>query len=247
VRPHGIFAFSPTNIWFADADVFWWNGQSQLLQVHQVVNTVLSAGQYVDKLWGSSPSDIYAVGINGAIAHYDGLRWRRVESGTGVDIRDVWGGISSNGSVEIIAVASYGVQVPQAKALIRIEAGSARLILDEGLPMDLTSVWFVPGRKYLVGGAGLYYSLRLGDRWRQDSSDVLHHVSRISATGWNDMVVSGSFGYLSHFNGWSWKRYSDEGFPTIDGVIGARVEQRLLLAVGWLVNGKAVAVRGQRH
>jgi len=91
VRPHGIFAFSQTNIWFADADVFWWDGQSQLLRVHQVVNTVLSAGQYVDKLWGSSPSDIYAVGINGAIAHYDGARWRRFESGTQLSVYDVFG------------------------------------------------------------------------------------------------------------------------------------------------------------
>ena len=42
-------------------------------------------------IWGSSPSDIYAVGTRGVIIHYDGSSWNEMDSGTENDLLAVWG------------------------------------------------------------------------------------------------------------------------------------------------------------
>jgi hypothetical protein len=42
-------------------------------------------------IWGSSASDVFAVGDAGTILHYDGNRWTPMTSGTSVDLADVWG------------------------------------------------------------------------------------------------------------------------------------------------------------
>ena len=42
-------------------------------------------------IWGSSPSDIFAVGTGGAILHYDGSAWASMASPTAVILGGVWG------------------------------------------------------------------------------------------------------------------------------------------------------------
>jgi len=240
----GIFAFSPNDIWLVSGDAIHGNGRTwtnydvRLLTGNDLVS--------VDKAWGSSSSNMYFVGWNGTIIHYDGVRWRRIESGTNVDFVDIWGE-RFDGASEIVAVASYGIQVPQARAVVKIEPSAVSAVRDDGLPLDITSVWFMPRRKYFIGGAGFYQTRRLGQSWIQDTTEIVYHVSRISARGWNDIVTSGSFGRLSHFNGWSWRHYAGVELPYIHGAIGARMGKHLIIAVGWLVQGKAIAVRGWRQ
>ena len=45
----------------------------------------------MNKIWGSSSNDLYVVGNNGKIAHYNGTSWQRIESGTTLNINDIWG------------------------------------------------------------------------------------------------------------------------------------------------------------
>jgi hypothetical protein len=42
-------------------------------------------------IWGSSPTDVYAVGYNGVIEHYDGVSWAAQPSGTIEALYGVWG------------------------------------------------------------------------------------------------------------------------------------------------------------
>jgi len=41
-------------------------------------------------IWCFSPWDIYAVGTNGVILHYDGNKWMPVETPANVDLTDIW-------------------------------------------------------------------------------------------------------------------------------------------------------------
>jgi len=50
----------------------------------------------VNKMWGSSSNDLYAVGNNGNIAHYNGQSWQKIESRTTVNLYDVWGTVDGN-------------------------------------------------------------------------------------------------------------------------------------------------------
>ena len=42
-------------------------------------------------VWGTSASDVFAVGFGGVILHYDGTMWRSMTSETFVDLEAVWG------------------------------------------------------------------------------------------------------------------------------------------------------------
>jgi hypothetical protein len=45
-------------------------------------------------IWGTSPSDVFAVGDNGTILHYDGSVWSAMASGTTASLGRVWGASS---------------------------------------------------------------------------------------------------------------------------------------------------------
>ena len=42
-------------------------------------------------VWGSSGSDVFAVGNGGTILHYDGSAWSAMTSGTTFALNGVWG------------------------------------------------------------------------------------------------------------------------------------------------------------
>src|SRR6185436_15168757 len=55
-------------------------------------------------VWGSGPSDVWAVGDVGTILHWDGSAWWKVPSGTTHDLRGVWG----SGPSDVWAVGAPG-------------------------------------------------------------------------------------------------------------------------------------------
>jgi hypothetical protein len=55
-------------------------------------------------IWGSSTSDVFAVGEGGSILHYNGSTWSTMTSGTTNDLQDVWANSTSN----VFAVGVFG-------------------------------------------------------------------------------------------------------------------------------------------
>lgn len=58
----------------------------------------------LQSVWGSSGSDVFAVGRNGTILHYNGTSWSPMKSSTTQWLHGVWG---SSGS-DVFAVGSGG-------------------------------------------------------------------------------------------------------------------------------------------
>lgn len=82
-----IFTFNENEIWIAmDGDQI-----AQLENGIQVHTICLPWSFSINKMWGSSSNDLYVVGNNGNIAHYNGSQWTKIESGTTLDIYDIWG------------------------------------------------------------------------------------------------------------------------------------------------------------
>ena len=59
-------------------------------------------------VWGSSGSDVFAVGGNGTILHYNGSAWSSMTSGTTNNLLGVWG---SSGS-DVFAVGEWWHHTP---------------------------------------------------------------------------------------------------------------------------------------
>jgi hypothetical protein len=56
-------------------------------------------------VWGTSGRDVYAVGDHGAMIHYDGKLWSKVETGLTGTLHGIWG--STRG--EMFVVGREGV------------------------------------------------------------------------------------------------------------------------------------------
>ncbi len=55
-------------------------------------------------VWGTSSSDVYVVGWEGTMLHYDGTEWSAMTSGTTAHLHALWGMSSS----DFYAVGAYG-------------------------------------------------------------------------------------------------------------------------------------------
>jgi hypothetical protein len=64
----------------------------------------LPQGNSLHGVWGSSPSDVFAVGDAGTILHYNGTSWSIMTSGTTCSLSDIWG----SSSTDVFAVGHDG-------------------------------------------------------------------------------------------------------------------------------------------
>ncbi len=65
-----------------------WSGSSW---TYMEPPTAPGFGSQYSAVWGRAPDDVWAVGSDGQIAHFDGNVWTEVESGTTEHLKAVWG------------------------------------------------------------------------------------------------------------------------------------------------------------
>ncbi|MCK7527250.1 MAG: hypothetical protein MZV64_61425 [Ignavibacteriales bacterium] len=84
----GVVAFSSTDIWFVGSLPIHGDGNNwTMFDLRTTVDPNLS----LSRAWGNNSNNMYFVGRNGSIAAYNGNSWTKIESGTTVDIQDIWG------------------------------------------------------------------------------------------------------------------------------------------------------------
>ncbi|MEP0862816.1 MAG: hypothetical protein HRF52_15400, partial [Ignavibacterium sp.] len=212
----------------------YYNGQFIELPIPDIL-----IGWTINKMWGSSSEDLYAVGNNGNIAHWDGIKWTRIESGTDVDLKDVWG--IADGS---IVWASGKVDLNKS-VLIKIEKGLASIVFEDHYPWQIqggrisggiSSIWtnsknFI----YITTPITVYrcFSNTNGEgKEIYPYDDYLNGGTiRIRGNSGNDIITSGSNSSILHYNGISWKRY--EQFTDIKTVLwSSDIKGNILAAVG---------------
>jgi hypothetical protein len=124
--PTGIMAFSPNDMWLASGGVHKFNGsvitQSYWINTFPGHIGILDPGQSAEKLWGTSDNNLYAVGLKGGIAHFDGANWQKLSSPTQLGINDIYGATDpKTGGLEILAVATQIDSLPSQTQLLRIQ------------------------------------------------------------------------------------------------------------------------------
>ena len=228
-----VFAFGKNDVWFArGGSITHWNGSKFIHDCS--INQILTGS--INKIWGTSDKDLYVVGNNGLIAHYDGRQWQRIESGTDLNIYDIWGARAENGNYEILCAASKHLEDPLfRRKIFKIEHNHAHEVPTEPIQWGLSSIWFVPNRKYYAAGDGIFTNYRLsGTPWNIDLfylSD--YYIYRIRGTALNDIYAVGGCGEFLHFNGLSWKSFLDEQMKYQRQYYSMDVDGNTVVAVGY--------------
>ncbi len=187
----------------------------------------------LDAVWGSSSTDVFAVGSGGVISHYDGTAWSTMASGTPEDLRAVWG---SSGS-DVFAVGLNGVILhydgagwnPMASPFsVNLgvwgaapndvyAVGNTRILHYDGTDWtivhthagDLNDVWGCsPDTVYGVGSGGqiLHYD---GTAWSAITSPTTNTLWGIWGASCSNIYAVGDNGTVVRFDGTVWSAQTD--------------------------------------
>jgi len=253
VTINAVFAFSATDVWAGTSAPYHFDGTTW-----QGYNVTGLFNGYVTKIWGTSSSNVYMVGTNGAIMHFDGTSWERMDSGTDVDLLDVWG--SPDGSV-VWACGYY--QSRYGTYLLRNDGSGWKIVYDgtahefeihsDSLSGAYSSVYTpAKGRIIEASSAGVYFALGTthgeGQRSSFTSTYFPGFPNRLRGNGSNDLLIAGYYDMIAHYNGITWRYFSE--FSQQDQHLYS-VDQKgdFTVAVGEIydpINSKGLVFRGRR-
>lgn len=236
----GVHAFSDNNIWLAGSLPIYGDGETwELFDVRTTVDESLSLWE----VWGSNSTQVYSAGKSGSLAYYDGQDWQKIETGTELDIEDIHG----NEEQGVVAIASKQFVTSEKKIIQINENQTVKELSVEGIPFSIQGIWFDEiGVPYVVG-SGIYRKtgFESPEHWTPIHNGITEYYLRaIDANGLNDIVISGDFGELLHFNGATWTSFQSEFFgnPLFD----VDIKEDVIAAVG-LSGRQAFITIGKRE
>ncbi len=236
-----ILAFSDTDMWITSgSQITHFDGVNQIKTVCIPVSA--------NKLWGTDDNNIYAVGQIGRIAHYQNGIWSSIESGTDLNINDIYGAYNrKTNEYEILAVAANILESLD-RSILKIEENIATNLSTFPLNGTLSSLWFITNRRYYICGGGIYQKKSLKDTiWGNDPFDFTsYYTYRIKGASINDIAATGGAGELLHYNGISWKSYINQTSLTAGNYYGLDYKKDIIIAVG-IDNPQAVVTIGTRN
>lgn len=189
-------------VWVSDeGDVFAAGATGEggaLLRLQNGVWVAQAAGLLragLNGVWGSSASDVWAVGDGGLVLHYDGSRWSDQSLATTASLYAIWG----SGPKDLWVPAqsgvfrfqgSWGPLTPQPNGTVTSVSGTG------------------PGDVWLAGSA-----LNL-NRWNGQSLEQVPVEAEtgqgVLALGPDDVWFVGDSGLILHWNGAKWRAPADE-------------------------------------
>jgi hypothetical protein len=154
-------------------------------------------------IWGVDNSQIYAVGNEGIILHFDGAIWSRQFSGTDANLRDVWGTAEN----DIWAVGHEGDTPwnPGDGVILHYDGNSWTEVTSILVAVPpLIAIWgSSPQDIFAVGdeGAMMHYD---GFSWTAMTSGVSNSLYTVWGTGPSEVFAAGSDGTILFYDGSSW-------------------------------------------
>ncbi|MDI6804995.1 MAG: hypothetical protein QME58_14360 [Bacteroidota bacterium] len=231
-----LFAFSKDDIWFvhnAGGVTRYHNGNWIMLDIPYG-----EGPGGANKIWGTSPNNLFFVGPNGRITFYNGVSWRRLESGTDQTINDVWGVNDTKTNEPFILAGASNVYNPGYIKLLQIKTtGYVDTIPWISQNRCISSVWFQNPNRLFTAGGGVF-TRSLNGRWKEFKEIPLIYTSRIRGQDINDIFVAGHFGLVAHFNGVNWRVYPEVAAASY---YSCDYKNNMLVAVG-LRNARAVTL-----
>ena len=235
----GAVVLSSNDIWFTNWNqIIRWGGSS-------VANYSYAQGSLAH-LWASSENNVYGVGTDGDISHYNCSDWKKLVSGTTTTVQDVWGSLNSDKKTFTILCAVSEINAAGDSKILKIDKNDSASVITEYPPYaKITSIWFNAHHTYFLGMARPvvgYFNLY----WSEPYNIPVDQINRIRGTEINDVFAVGDNGLCAHFNGMTWKYYPEMA-ATAGGYYGLAVTKSMVVAVGGINMGHAVILRGYRQ
>lgn len=238
-----IIVFNENDIWIS----MYGDQVARLDGMTQVETHCMPVSFSINKIWGTSSNDLYAVGSNGTIVRFNGTLWWRMGTITDLTIYDIWGDLyGESEDWEILAVASDYYHNPDRK-IIRILQNRLEIVSDEPLYQPLRALWFKFKKQYYVTGSGVYQKHYLSDLlWRNKPQDITSFsIYAIRGNNINDVTGVGAYGKVIHFNGKNWKTEYQDPLLSFGAYYAIDVSTDITVAVG-TEQSKAVITTGKR-
>ncbi|MFA5806648.1 MAG: glucosyl transferase [Melioribacteraceae bacterium] len=226
-----IFVFNSDDIWLGMDQMIHWDGND--FKEYEISSTVFQS--WINKIWGTSSSDLYIVGNNGNIAHYNSSNWQKIENNVSneLDFFDLFGRDETS-PIYFIAASLYGNN-----RIIRLINSKF-----EDVPFNeistLRSIWYAYSNKIYL--AGSYFFVYENGKWEKLKELSNQTTTSVRGTASNDIIVAGTKGIINHFNGITWQSYPTQGEYSAVGIKGNRV-----VAVGSSSVGEAFITIGKRN
>jgi len=101
-----IHYFNENDIWVLSSYPTHWDGEGwTMYHLHNM--GIIYGGLSNGAMWGTSSSNMYFVGFGGKIVHYDGNEFVKMESGTDVDLKDIYGIVDDESGDIIVYVCGF--------------------------------------------------------------------------------------------------------------------------------------------
>jgi predicted small secreted protein len=192
-------------------------------------------------IWGSSSSNVFAVGAGGTILHYDGKVWSVMSSGTSNDLNSVW----CNSGSDVFAAGNFGV-------IMHYDGKGWSTVFFTG-PMfspQLYSVWGSSGKDVFAVGIGdvsllgssiLHYD---GTNWSSMSGktgSVAGPLQGVWGSSSSSIFVVGVGGTILHYDGKAWSVVASGIQADLTGVWGSSSSDVFAVGGGIILhyNGKS--------
>jgi hypothetical protein len=134
-------------------------------------------------IWGSSESDIYAVGASGRILHFDGTAWASRNSGRGEALAAIWG----SGANDVWVAGASGI------LLHATDGGMTWNVVPSGTTANLNGLWGFPnGPLYAVAANGVVVrAMTPGGTWSQSAKLTGIILNGVWGSSPSDLYVVG--------------------------------------------------------
>ena len=205
-----IWAFDENNIVLTSGgSIGWFDGN--INRTDCTIRPLLTGS--INKLWGSSSNDLYAVGNDGNIAHYQNGIWTKIENGTIVNLYDVWGTTDGKTVWACGYTDDYGTS-----ALIKMKDGVVEKVF-EGLSNSQNNGYYVGPmsgvwsdneyRVFMMNWSGIYLQQNNNQFFLEKEIARFSDVGfGIDGTRYNNVFACGE-GFVGHWNGYSYKEYPE--------------------------------------
>ena len=172
-------------------------------------------------IWGSSATDVFAVGSGGTILHYNGSAWSAMNSGTANQLSAIWG----SSATDVFAVGLYGT--------ILHYDGTAWSAMDSGTPIGLSGVWGSSATDVFAVGSGgiiLHYD---GTNWSaMDNGTTTDQLDRVWGSSSSDVFAVCFGGTILHYDGTNWSAMDSGTTDHLYGVWGSSATNVFVVGFG---------------